>query len=397
VKAMRLAILSSHPIQYYAPLFRHLAERIDLHVFFSHQATAEQQGAAGFGTRFTWDVDLASGYPHTFLKNVASTPTAARFSGCDTPEVGARLREGNFAAVLTLGWHLKSLLQGIWAAKRLGVPVMVRGDSQLSTPRGRVKRWTKAVTYPVFLRSFDAALYVGERNRSYYARYGYPESRLFRSPHCVDTERFAGSATAAARQELRARIGLNHATRAILFAGKLVAFKRPLDVVDAVAGLRARGVDAELIVAGGGELEDALRKRVVEQNVPLHFLGFQNQSQMPAAYAAADAVVLPSSGRETWGLVCNEALASGTPIVVSDAVGCAPDLAIDGSVGRVFPMGDTSACVEALGRLFASPPSRRDIATVSSRFTLASAADGVVEALSAIAHDKTAATRTRRT
>src|SRR5690349_5865821 len=113
--APRLAVLTSHPIQYYAPLFRELAGRFDLHVFFAHRATPEEQAAAGFGVPFEWDVDLLSGYPHSFLKNVAQDPGTGRFSGCDTPEIGARLREGGFAALLLTGWNLKSFLQGLIA------------------------------------------------------------------------------------------------------------------------------------------------------------------------------------------------------------------------------------------------------------------------------------------
>jgi glycosyltransferase involved in cell wall biosynthesis len=382
---MRLAVLTSHPIQYYAPLFRHLAQRLDLHVYFAHSATGEQQAAAGFGTSFSWDVDLTSGYSHSFLRNVSKTPSASRFSGCDTPEIGKQLREGHFSAVLSLGWHLKSLLQGIWAAKSIRLPVMIRGDSQLATPRSVGKRWVKAVAYPAFLRVFDAALYVGERNRSYYLHYGFPDARLFRSPHCVDTDRFTAGSCIDARQELRARLGVRSETRLVLFAGKLLEFKRPLDVVEAVSKLKARGVDASLMIAGAGELEAAASRLALERGVVLHALGFQNQSQMPAAYAAADALVLPSSARETWGLVCNEALASGTPLIVSDAVGCAPDLAADGSVGRTFPLGDTGACADELAKLFAAPPSSAEIAAVSSRYSLAAAADGIAEAFDAIA------------
>ncbi len=389
---MHLAVLTSHPIQYYAPLFRHLAQRLDLHVFYAHDATRAQQAAAGFGSAFQWDIDLTSGYAHSFLNNVSKNPSATQFSGCDTPEIAARLREGRFDAVLTLGWHLKSLLQGVWAAKRLKLPVLVRGDSQLGTPRGPAKRWAKALAYPALLRIFDAALYVGAHNRSYYLHYGYPEARLFRSPHCVDAERFAAGATLEAREALRAGLGVGPATRLVLFAGKLVAFKRPIDVVDAVAGLRARGIGAHAMIAGAGDFEAAARARAEERGVPLHVLGFQNQSQMPAAYAGADALVLPSTGGETWGLVCNEALACGTPIIVSEAVGCAPDLAADGWVGRTFPLGNAAACADALANLFADPPSRTEIAAVSARFSITAAADGILTALAAVTRDRRART-----
>ncbi|MCW2284287.1 glycosyltransferase involved in cell wall biosynthesis [Rhodoblastus acidophilus] len=350
-------------------------------MFFAHRATPAQQASAGFVTPFEWDVDLLGGYDHVFLDNVAGDPGSHHFGGCDTPDVGKHLAEGHFDALLVMGWHLKSYWQAIWAAKTLGLRVMVRGDSQLDTPRGLPKRLAKGAVYPFLLRVFDAALFVGERNRAYYAHYHYPQSRLFASPHCVDTARFAQQATPDARFALRRALRVNENEKLILFAGKLVEFKRPLDVVAAAAALRGEGMNVHLMVAGSGPLQDEVRTRSLAASLPAHLLGFQNQTQIPAAYAASDVLVLPSTGRETWGLVANEALASGTPIVVSDAVGCAPDLAADGKVGRTFAMGDVNALAKALAATLNNPPTPDRIRRVSDRFSLSVAVDGVEAAL----------------
>src|SRR6516164_8335520 len=130
-RRMRLAIVASHPIQYYAPIFRELARRLDLKVFFAHCATRDDQAKAGFGVKFNWDIDLLSGYDHVFMHNVAKQPGLDRFSGCDTPEIGRWLAEDRFDAVLVQGWYRKSFLQTIFAAKRLGLPVLARGDSHI--------------------------------------------------------------------------------------------------------------------------------------------------------------------------------------------------------------------------------------------------------------------------
>jgi glycosyltransferase involved in cell wall biosynthesis len=377
---MRLAVLTSHPIQYYAPLFRALANAVDLHVFFAHRATAAEQASAGFGTPFTWDVDLTSGYAHSFLKNVARRPGTDRFLGCDTPDVGRHLREGRFQVLLVMGWHLKSYLQGVVAAKRLGIPVMVRGDSQLATPRSPLKKALKSLVYPPLLRFFDAALYVGQRSRAYYKRYGYPADRLFFSPHCVDTPWFSARANADERHRLRDQCGVAPETHLVLFAGKLVPFKRPADVIAAAARSRARGLRAEILVAGSGELEVDLKATAIACRIPLHLLGFRNQTEMPGAYAAADCLVLPSDGRETWGLVANEALACCRPIIVSEACGCAPDLASDGHVGRTFPTGDTEALAHAIDALAITPPSSAAIAALSQAYSIEAAVHGVSSA-----------------
>jgi glycosyltransferase involved in cell wall biosynthesis len=374
---VRLAVLTSHPIQYYAPLFRALAKEVNLHVLFAHRASPAEQASAGFGTPFDWDVDLTSGYAHSFLDNVARRPGTDHFLGCDTPDIGQHLRKGRFQALLVLGWHLKGYLQGILAAKRLGIPVMVRGDSQLETPRSTLKKALKSLAYPRLLRAFNAALYVGQRSRNYYVHYGYPAGRLFFSPHCIDTQWFCARASAEARMRLRRQHAIAPEAFLALFAGRLLPFKRPADVVGAAAACRAQGLPVEVMVAGSGELKRHLEEAAAAARVPLHLLGFCNQTEMPPAYAAADCLVLPSNGRETWGLVANEALACGRPIIVSDACGCAPDLGSDGRAGRTFPVGDTGALADAIGTLAASPPSSSAIAALSQAYGIEAAVDGI--------------------
>jgi len=347
-------------------------------VFFAHRATPADQANAGFGVGFDWDVDLLSDYEHVFLRNVARKPSLEHFAGCDTPELGGLLAEGRFDAVLVMGWYLKSFVQALIAAKRLGVPVMARGDSHLGTSRGRMKKVAKAFAYPSFLRLFDAGLYVGERSRAYWRHYRYPSTRLFFSPHCVDTEWFAKRATPESRGALRARLGISPDRRVALFAGKLVPFKRPLDLIAAASQLKSQELDVDVLVAGSGPLQSEIVGASETAGVSCHLLGFCNQSEMPAIYAAADVLVLPSSGRETWGLVANEALACGRPIVVSETVGCAPDLAADGRAGRMFALGDIVALADALSHVLEHPPDGASIAAKSIAYSVSAAANGIV-------------------
>jgi glycosyltransferase involved in cell wall biosynthesis len=377
----RLAVLASHPIQYQAPLFRALAKRVDLHVFFAFRSSPRAQAEAGFGALFEWDVDLLGGYSNSFLVNVASEPAADRFLGCDTPQIDGLVGAGGFDALLVMGWNLKSYVQGVLAARRRGLPVLVRGDSHLATARSAAKRLGKALVYPILLRSFDAALYVGTLSRAYYEHYGYPQRRLFSSPHCVDNDWFAAQATAEARSTLRDQCGVGANVRLVLFAGKLQALKRPLDLIEAVAALRRGGrEDIALLVAGDGEMRAPMTQMAASAGVPLHMLGFCNQTAMPRAYAAADCLALPSSG-ETWGLVANEALACGRPIIVSDACGCAADLAVDARAGRTYPVGDVAALASAIEQTFARSRDAEAICRLSARFGVDAAASGIVEAL----------------
>jgi glycosyltransferase involved in cell wall biosynthesis len=379
----RLAILASHPIQYYAPLFRALALRCDLTVFYAHEVTPEDQGRAGFGVGFTWDVDLLTGYKHVFLSNVATEPSLERFKGVDTPEIPQLLQQGQFDALLLMGWYLKCFIQGLVAAKRLGIPVMVRGDSHLDIPRSPLKLAIKRALYPHFLRRFDGALVVGKRNRAYWEHYGYPRGQMFDTPHCVDNAFFAKRATQEARADLRNRLIIPPDAKVVLFAGKLIPLKRPNDLIDAVTRLQSAGQLVHVIVAGSGPLEDELRTQSQACNVPTHFLGFCNQSQMPQIYAAADILVLCSES-ETWGLVVNEAIASGRPALVSDVVGCAPDLAELLGSGAVFRLGDIADFTQKLGNLLLSPPTPEQIAAAASYFDLGATADKIIAAAKAL-------------
>lgn len=379
---MRLAIVASHPVQYQSPLFRELAGQLDLTVFYAHRATPEDQAAAGFGVSFDWDIDLFDGFESRFLRNASNRPGVSHFSGCDTPGIGPELKRGGYGALLVMGWHLKCYVQAIWAAKRLGMAVMVRGDSQMSTPRAAWKRVAKRAVYPAALRVFDAALYVGTRSRAYYEHYSYPGNRLFFSPHCVDNEWFASRATDAARRDLRAKWGVGPETACILFAGKLLPLKRPLDLIAAASGLRPEMPDIAILVAGSGELEGAMAERARQEGIRLVHLGFCNQSEMPGVYAAADVMVLPSE-HETWGLVANEALACGKPVILSDACGAASDLT-GGRAGLSYPAGDIEALQAALSQMLLSPPDRLEIAQLAERCSLGAAAAGVSAALASI-------------
>jgi glycosyltransferase involved in cell wall biosynthesis len=384
---MLLAIVASHPVQYQVPLFRELARRCELMTYFAHRASVEDQADAGFGVGFAWDVDLLSNYPHKFLVNVAGKPGLDHFSGCNTPGIGAEFARSRPDAVVLMGWYLKCYWQAIWGAKCLGIPVMVRGDSHLATPGSLVKRVGKAAVYPIALRVFDAALYVGEQSRRYWEHYGYPRHRMFFSPHCVDNNWFAARATPQARAELRALHGISQTAKVFLFVGKLQDFKRAGDVVVAAAMLGREHQDVTILIAGAGSEEKRIEELARKHGIKMVQLGFCNQSQMPAVYAAADFLVLPSE-HETWGLVANEALACGVPVIVSEACGCAQDLAADGTAGRIVPVGNFNALAATMRELITAPPTRDAIAAKAAQYNVSAAADGIEDAVRAVTHQR---------
>jgi glycosyltransferase involved in cell wall biosynthesis len=229
---------------------------------------------------------------------------------------------------------------------------------------------------------------VGKRSEEYFRTYG---ARLIvRSPHFVDNEFFAARAETSRRanETLRARFGIPDTALLCLFAGKLQAKKRPLDVLRA-ARLARRDVDVRVVFVGDGELRAACEAEAHRLAVPSYFAGFLNQSEIPRAYAGADVLVLPSDGRETWGLVVNEAMACGVPALVSRAAGCQPDLVVEGETGFSFDVGDVAALGGHLVALGRDRAERHRLARGAGRhvahYSVDAAAAGVLEAVRLVA------------
>ena len=386
---LKLAIVETHPIQYKAPLFRKLAAdpRLDLTVFFAMVPDAEQQGA-GFGVAFEWDSPLLEGYPHEVLENRARRPSVTTFAGCDTPGLGGRLRELRPDAVLVNGWVAKTCLQALWACRRLGIPCLVRGEANLLRPRAA---WKHAL-HGLLLREYAGWIAIGSASREFYRFHRCREDRIFWAPYAVDNDFFAAQAAARAGQQnaLRAAFGIPPGAVVFLFAGKLENKKRPLDLLEAVARLPAdlRG-RAHVLVAGDGPLRGGCERLAREKQLAVSFAGFLNQSRLPDAYAAADVLVLPSDAGETWGLVVNEAMASGRPAVVSRAAGCCADLVVENETGRSYGCGDVAALAGLLHG-YAGDPGRaaREGQAASLHiggFGIETAAAGITEAVCRIA------------
>jgi glycosyltransferase involved in cell wall biosynthesis len=241
--------------------------------------------------------------------------------------------------------------------------------------------------YQLLFRGVSIGLPVGRANARWYEANGITGDRLIPSPHYVDNAAFAAASEALApqRAELRRRWAIPPEAFCFVFAGKLQAKKHPLDLFKALDHLVRSGTDVvvHLLVVGTGDLEPDCRTAVAAGNLPVSFAGFLNQSEMPAAYGAADALVLPSDHGETWGLVVNEAMACGLPAIVSDLVGCAEDLVLPGRTGLVVPFGDAGALATAMANMAADSAAaaamgREARSLVQRDYTIERAAKGIL-------------------
>ncbi len=355
-----LAILTSHPIQYQAPLWRALAAdgRVPFEVWFLTPHGVQPTRDVEFGHTFAWDEDLLSGYRHHFVP-VCEGWSLDRFRGVRPRRPWSKLLDERGVTTLWVeGWRFDTLWQAIGHAQDTGRRVWLRGESSDLIPEAWHARWWKRPLLRRLFAHIDAFLTIGSANRRFYHRYGVPESRLHPAPYSVDNDGWSAvvNARGSRRAELRARWGIAPEARCLLFAGKLTPRKRPLDLIAAATRLPRSLGPLHLLFAGEGELRDVLAEALKQPGAPPATLaGFLNLSQMPDAYAAADALVLPSD-HETWGLAVNEALASGLPVVVSDRCGCAADLVAPVEPSLIFRSGDVEDLSRALRRLLEHAP-----------------------------------------
>ena len=359
---LRLAIVATHPIQYYAPLFQTLTARgrVQVRVFYGWRGGAELELDRGFGREVQWDIPLLDGYEYTFVPNESRRPGPYHFGGIWSSQLIPGITQWEPEAVLVYGWNFRSHLK-VLRHFHGRVPVLFRGDSTLlgEKPGGKI------VLRRVFLRwvyrHVDVALFVGVHNRAYFAAHGLNPSQLVWAPHSIENERFADAAGNYDREaaEWRASLSIPIHAKVILFAGKLEHNKAPEVLLRAF--LQRGRIDEHLLIVGSGVLEPKLRLRAAG-NPRIHFLGFQNQSRMPVVYRLGDVYVLPSRS-ETWGLAVNEAMASCRPAIVSDRVGCAPDLVHNDQTGAVFRSEDDSGLADALSSVLDAPGASKRMGT----------------------------------
>jgi glycosyltransferase involved in cell wall biosynthesis len=340
----KLAVITTHPIQYNAPLFKLLTERnnIAVRVFYTWEKGAEGFDV-GFGKSFTWDIPLLDGYDHTFVSNNGTVGKG--FWDVKNPGLIDCIGDWEPDAVLVYGWNFYSHLQAMRFFKGK-LPVWFRGDSTLITER----KWYRSMMRGLSLRwvysNIDLALYVGKENKRYFLEHGLKEHQLCFVPHAVDNHRFSELTEAQVeyKEELLRSLRLKDDTKNIVFAGKFQQQKNLELLIQAFIKLNAE--DWNLVLVGNGELEEELR-RLVNQHNKIHFLPFQNQSLIPAIYKLGPLFCMPSRN-ETWGLAVNEAMAAGRAILASDKVGCSPDLVKEGENGFVFRSGDLADLLQKL-------------------------------------------------
>ena len=344
---IKLAVFSPYPIQYYIPWFKGLAqqEEIDLKVYYGFIPNEEQQGY-GFNASFKWDVPMLDGYRWEVVPNARKNPGFNSFFASSTPEMGKVFTKDKPDAVVLIGWSFLPLVQALMACRKLRIPTIVRGDSNNLKKRNFLVR----LIHRNLIHKYDAFLAVGKLNRQFYLDYGIPEEKIFQARHFVNNGFFENRLNELkdTRSAIRNKWNIPENAICFLFSGKLQEKKRIFDLLKAFEIAHDRNSSVHLLIAGDGEHMQSAKDFVAQKKFPVTFAGFLNQTEIVKAYAAADCLVLPSDYGETWGLVVNEAMACGLPAIVSDRVGCGPDLVLDGVTGYIFPFGDINTLADKL-------------------------------------------------
>jgi glycosyltransferase involved in cell wall biosynthesis len=386
--APRVLAVASHPIQYHAPWFRGLAQSsaIDFSVLFVQRPDPQEQGR-GFGVAFEWDVPLLDGYRWSVVPRLRGRGGLHGFFATRIPRPTALLRELRPDVLVLTGWHVWPLVQLLMAARRLRIPVIMRGEANAL----RRRSWRARMAHRWLLGQCAAFLPIGRASRAFYRGYGIADTRLFDAPYFVDNGRFEQSAAALEpeRDALRERWAIPHDRTCFVYAGKLEPKKRVLDMLEALRLAVGRGAALHLLIVGAGELMEQAQAFTRAHSLPVTFAGFLNQSEIAAAYVAADALVLPSDWGETWGLVVNEAMACARAAIVSDRVGCGPDLVLPGVTGERVPFGDAEALASALAACASDPQRTRRMGQAArehllSGYTAAHAVDGTLRAVQSV-------------
>ena len=364
-KVNRLAIITTHPIQYYAPIFSRLAgyEDLEIKVFYTWEKEAAKFDR-DFGKEVEWDLPLLDGYPYCFVPN--NDHAGRGFWDVKNPGLVKAIEDWNASAVLVIGWNYLSHLKTMFHFKNR-IPVLFRGDSTLLDENDGIKKRLRRIFLKYIYRRTDHALYVGAANKAYFLKHDIKESQLVFTPHAIDNSRFG---QLSEEQEIfinntRQAMGIGPDDITILYCGKLIPKKNPLLLAQAVKDINNEKL--HLIFVGDGILEQEL-KQEIEGYTRMHLLPFQNQLMMPAVYRLGEIFCLPSAGPgETWGLAVNEAMACGRAVLVSDKAGCTVDLVQEGVNGYNFRPNDINDLKHKINKMISDKDTLATMGTASAR------------------------------
>lgn len=362
-KIKPILVVNSHPIQYFAPLYRQLSATIPLTVLYCSRHGLGGEVDRQFGTPVKWDISLLEGYTYKFLSNQSIKPSIYSFWGLFNLSVIKELWQAPESIVLVHGWGYSVCWVAIIFAKLFGHTVCLRGESPVRLELRKsqcTQRVRKFLLGRGLFKFIDHFLYIGQQNKKFYEHMAVRSEQLIFCPYAVDNERFQKQALQLHVDQpiLRRQINVPVDAFVILYSGKYINKKRPLDLLRAFDQLAAP--NKLLILMGDGILRNELEQYIADHGLKNVLLtGFVNQRTIVNYYAVADAYVMCSDEEETWGLSTNEAMNFSLPVVLTKTVGCADDLLLENQNGYGVTCGDLQGLTHALHKLYSNTPLAR--------------------------------------
>jgi glycosyltransferase involved in cell wall biosynthesis len=361
-RRFRVLMIASHPVQYHGQLFRRTATcpNLDLHVAYCSLRGAETGHDPEFGANIQWDVPLLDGYHWTHVPNMG--PGDESFLGIFNPGLWNLIRDGKFDAVISFVGYVRATFWIAYLAARASGAAFLFGCDQGSLDSRDGRRWksqAKRLAWPLLYRLADHVLVSSTRARQLIRSLGIPEERISLTLLVVDNDWWMARAADVDRAAVRSSWGASEKDVVFLYCAKLQPWKRPLDLLRAFA--RVGQTNSLLVFAGEGPQRPELEAEAAALGVAsrVRFLGFLNQSQLPAVYKSADLMILPSA-YEPFAVVVNEAMCCGCPVAVSDQVGAGPDLVAPVNPGFIFPAGDVEALATLMSGVLSDPAQLRE-------------------------------------
>lgn len=392
---MRLLIIHNIINPLVIPYFELLARcpRIDLTVWFLAESTSTRH----------WSRDVPPGIHHEVLRGYTfefqmEEKLALHFN----PSIRRKIRDGHFDAMILFGgWDSPSFWLAAWAAKSFGIPLIVRSGSvpgrgafgPSPTFLSRFRRLVGRIVARRIVSSADALLAYGSRSARYLTELGANSDRIFKVWNTPD---IAAVSQGVIKEKpnalgLREQLGVPTGGVLVLYVGRLQPVKKVDQLIRAYALAHAKASNLVLAIIGYGPCEESLRALAKTTGGAIHFLGRVEGALLNRYYAASDIFVLPSG--DIWGLVVNEAMAAGLPVVVADTVGSSDDLVVQGETGFTYSSDDTSELADRLTQLARDSEMRVRMGACAQEhiqhFTYEIAVKGITDAIDRVTKERT--------
>jgi 1,2-diacylglycerol 3-alpha-glucosyltransferase len=372
---MRLALITEIIAPYRIPVFNALAENpdVELYAIFLSETDA--------GLR-DWQV-YKEEIRFTYRVLPSWRSRLGKYNVLLNRQMGASLRAVMPHAVLCGGYNYLAAWSAAFWARRNGVPLLLWSESTERDARGNHR--SVELLKSRFFRRCSSFVVPGRSAECYVRQFGVEHGSIFVAPNAVDLSFFSRAADKVHQESIKRRQALDLPARYFLYSGRLVTEKGIFDLLRAYAKLDVSlRQEVAIVFAGDGPQKNRLMK-MAEDIVPgdIRFRGFLQRESLAECYALADALVLPTHS-DTWGLVVNEAMACGLPVIVTDVAGCAADLVKGGVNGYTVPRGDSDQLAIAMKALAQNPELCREMGRRSRQriqtFSPEACANGIANA-----------------